>query len=124
MIEQILPLWGIENGQLLQISPSAWVIDDSYVIKVYDDKNKLERNIKASTILLGCGVPVAEIVFTKMGEEYVERQNAYFLMSKKMKGSNISDIKDTGMAWKNGLCNCAAAHGIYTVRKRNRTLGQ
>lgn len=102
MIEQILPLWGIENGQLSQIYPSAWVIDDSYVIKVYDDKNQLERNIKASKILLGCGVPVAEILSTKMGEEYVERQNAYFLMSKKMKGSNISDIKDTKMAWEMG----------------------
>lgn len=102
IIEQILPLWGIENGRLLQVYPSAWVIDDSYVIKVYYDKDKLERNIKASTILLGCDVPVPEIVFTKMGEKYIERQNAYFLMSKKMKGSNISDIKDTKMAWEMG----------------------
>lgn len=98
IIEQILPLWGMRNGQISQIHPSAWVVDDSYVIKVYDDKDKLERNIWASTILLGCGIPAAEIMLTKAGEKYVERQNAYFLMSRKIRGSNISDIKDKKLA--------------------------
>ena len=101
-IEQILSLWGIENRQLLQIYPSAWEINHSYVIKVYDDKNQLERNIKISTILLDCNIPVAEIVRTKTGEDYVEYQNVYFLMSRKLQGSNISDMKDKTMARKMG----------------------
>ena len=101
-IKQILSLWGIENRQLLQIYPSAWEINHSYVIKVYDDKNQLERNIKISTILLNCNIPVAEIVRTKTGEEYIEYQNVYFLMSRKLQGSNISDVKDKKMAQKMG----------------------
>ena len=97
-IIQILSLWGIENRQLLQIYPSAWEINHSYVIKVYDNKKQLERNIKISTILLDSKIPVAEIVRTKTGQEYVEYQNVYFLMSRKLQGSNISDMKDKSMA--------------------------
>ncbi len=36
IIEQILPLWEIENNQLLQIYPSAWEINHSHIIKVYE----------------------------------------------------------------------------------------
>ena len=112
IIEQILPLWGIENKRLLQIYPSAWEINDSYVIKVYDDKKQLERNIKISEILLDCAIPVAKTVLTKTGEKYVEYKNSYFLMSKELQGSNISDIKDKTIAWKMG-CAIAQLHTAF-----------
>ncbi|MDE6662913.1 MAG: hypothetical protein K2K46_06160, partial [Lachnospiraceae bacterium] len=102
IIEQILPLWGIENKQLLQIYPSAWEINHSYVLKEYDDKKQLERNIKVSEILLDCTIPVAKTVLTKTGEKYIEYEKCYFLMSKKLKGSNISDIKDKSIACEMG----------------------
>ena len=112
IIEQILPLWGIENKRLLQIYPSAWEINDSYVIKVYDDKKQLERNIKISEILLDCAILVAKTVLTKTGEKYVEYKNSYFLMSKELQGSNISDIKDKTIAWKMG-CAIAQLHTAF-----------
>ena len=62
----------------------------------------MERNIKISEILLDCTIPVAKIVYTKTGEKYVEYKNNYFLMSKKLRGCNISDIKDNTIAWKMG----------------------
>ena len=102
IIEQILPLWEMESKQLLQIYPSAWEINHDYVVKVYDDKKQMERNIKISEILLDCTIPVAKIVYTKTGEKYVEYKNNYFLMSKKLRGCNISDIKDNTIAWKMG----------------------
>lgn len=102
VIEQILPLWGIENGQLLQIYPSAWEVNSSYVIKVYNNKEQMERNIKISEILLDCNIPVAKIVYTKTGQKYAGHKNVYFLMSEKLEGSNISDIKDKTMAHKMG----------------------
>ena len=112
IIEQILPLWGIENKRLLQVYSSAWKVNDSYVIKVYDDKKQLERNIKISEILLDCAIPVAKTVLTKTGEKYVEHQNSYFLMSKELQGSNISDIKDKTIAWKMG-CAIAQLHTAF-----------
>lgn len=112
IIEQVLPLWGIENKKLLQIYSSAWEINGSYVIKAYDDKKQLERNIKISEILLDCTIPVAKIVSTKTGEKYVEYKNIYFLMSKKLRGSNISDIEDKTIAWKMG-CAIAQLHMAF-----------
>lgn len=101
-IEQILSFWGLKSEQILQIYSSAWEIDHSYVIKVYDNKNQLERNIKISNILSECHIPVAEIVSTQAGENYVEHQNSYFLLTKKLPGSNISDVKNETMARKMG----------------------
>lgn len=112
MIEQILPLWGIESEQLLQIYPSAWEVNHSYVIKMYDDKKQLERNIKISEILLNCAIPVAKTVHTKTGETFVEYRNVYFLMSKKLQGNNIADIKDKTIAWKMG-CAIAQLHRAF-----------
>ena len=117
LIEQILPLWGIENKQVLQIYPSAWEINHSYVIKVYDDQKQLKRNIKISEILLDCAIPVAKIVLTKAGEKYAAYKNSYFLMSKKLQGSHISDIKDQTMAWKMG-CAIAQLHMAFIKCER------
>ncbi len=102
IIEQILPLWGIEDKQLLQVYPSAWEINGSYIVKVYNDKKQLERNIKISEILLHCKIPVAKIILTKKEEKYVEYKNIYFFLSEKLQGSNLSDRKDKTIAWKMG----------------------
>ena len=112
IIEQILHLWGIESKELLQIFSSAWEINDSYVIKVYDDKKQLKRNIRISEILLDCEIPVAKTVLTKTGEKYVEHNDIYFLMSEKLRGSNISDIKDKTIACKMG-CAIARLHRAF-----------
>ena len=117
IIEQILPLWGFENRQLLQIYSSAWEIDHSYVIKVYDDETQLERNIKISEILLDCAIPAAKTVLTKTGEKYVEYRNNYFLMSEKLQGSNISDRKDKTVARKVG-CAIARLHTAFMKCER------
>ena len=92
-------------------------MNHSYVIKVYDDKTQLERNIKISEILLDCAIPVAKIVLTKTGEKYVEYKNSYFLMSKKLRGSNISDRKDKTVAWKMG-CAIAQLHTAFIQCER------
>ena len=102
IIVRILPLWGIEGQQLTQIYPSVWEINHSYVIKVYTDKAQLQRNIKISEILLDCAIAVAKILLTKAGETYVEYNDAYFLISQKLRGSNISNIKDRTIALEMG----------------------
>ncbi len=112
IIEQILPLWGIENRQLSQIYPSAWEINHSYVVKIYDNKDHLERNIKLSAILSECNIPVAETILTKTGEKYAAYKDSYFLLSKKLRGSNISDIKEEAMAHKMG-CAIAQLHRAF-----------
>lgn len=112
VLEQVLPSWEIEHEHLLQIYPSAWEINASYVIKKYEDKNQLERNIKIASILSDCNIPVAEVVLTKTGKTYASHQNAYFLVTKKLQGNNISDIKDSNTAHKMG-CAIARLHEAF-----------
>jgi len=109
IIEQLLPLWGIESGHVSQIYSSAWEIDHSCVVKIYHDQQQLERNIRLLSILQHCDIPVAEILCTKAGETYVTHQNAFFLLSKKLPGNSVTDLKE------NGLCHRAAAHRISAM---------
>ena len=101
-IMQVLPLWGIEINQIEQIYTSAWEVNSQYVIKIYDEKNQLERNIRILTILSECDIPVAEIVPTMKDDKYVEHNGKYFFMSKKLAGSSNDDIRDTGLARQMG----------------------
>lgn len=102
IIEQMIPLWGIEKGQLRQIYSSTWEINHSYVVKIYDDIDQLKRNVKISNILSTCNIPVADIVLTKTGEEYAAHGDVYFLMSRKLQGSIVSNIKDKIMVHEMG----------------------
>ncbi|HBA46490.1 MAG TPA: hypothetical protein DCZ91_01535 [Lachnospiraceae bacterium] len=111
-IEQILPLWGMETRQLTQIYSSAWEVNHSYVMKAYSDKGQLERNIKITEILAGCNIPVAEIVPSGAGEKYVAYENFYFFLSRKLQGSNITDLKNKEIARKMG-CAIARLHKAF-----------
>lgn len=112
MIAQILPLWGMEPKQIKQIYPSAWEINHSYILKSYDNQSQLERNSKITAILSRHNIPVAKTVLTKAGGNYIAHQNAYFLMTKKLPGNNISDRKDQTTAYKMG-CAIAQLHGAF-----------
>lgn len=101
-IEQLLPLWGMKSRQVTQIYPSAWEIAPSHVIKLYYDKDQLERNIRISSILADCRIPVAQITHTQTGEQYAATQDAYFLMSEKLPGSNLFDLQDKKAAYEMG----------------------
>lgn len=111
-IEQVLSLWGMEIRQLAQIYTTTWEVNHSYVMKVYSDKSQLERNIKISEILAGCNIPVAEIVPARTGEKYVEQEGFCFFLSRKLQGSNVTDIKDKEMARKMG-CAIARLHKAF-----------
>ncbi len=111
-IERILPLWGIEKEHLSQIYSSAWEINHSYVIKMYDNREQLERNITISTILSDYHIPAAKIVLTRKGEKYVGENGFYFLVSQKLQGCNITDPKDKVMARKMG-CAMAQLHKAF-----------
>ncbi|MDE6441420.1 MAG: phosphotransferase [Clostridia bacterium] len=109
IIEHILSLWEIKHNQLLQIAPSVWEINNSYILKIFDKKTRLAKNIKIIEILSEFGIPVANIVYTKTGETYVEYNNNYFLMTKKLQGNNLSYINDKTIAQKIG-CAIAKLH--------------
>ena len=48
IIRQVLPLWGIEDDKLLQVYSSAWEVNGSCILKIYDDLEQMEGTIKRS----------------------------------------------------------------------------
>lgn len=101
-LKEIILRWNVKGDCLTQKYPSVWEVDHAYMIKVYDDKEQLHRNVKILSQLLACGLPVAEIVFTSNGQAFVTEDDKYYLMTRKLQGSNIADIHDIKIAYQMG----------------------
>ncbi len=101
-LKVIMPKWNLKGEYLVQKYPTVWEVDHSYMVKIYDNKEQLERNIKILSQLLDCGLPVAKIVFASSGQTYVMDDGKYYLMTRKLKGSNMTNIYDLNLAWQMG----------------------
>ena len=101
-IESVLSVWGLEGKRIVQRYHSVWEIGNGYMLKVYSDKNQLDRNIKMLTILHDFNIPVAEIICTRSGEKYTVSEKHYYMLTGKLKGNNISDIRNFGLAYSMG----------------------
>jgi len=45
-ILEILKEWNIENAELKQIYDSAWQVGEKYVLKVYDNSERIRSELK------------------------------------------------------------------------------
>ncbi|MCR5738176.1 MAG: phosphotransferase [Eubacterium sp.] len=97
-VNEILRNYGIE-GETKQIYTSAWDIDGEYVLKKYEDKNELINNIKMLKALGKEQVPVPQIRKTVDEKDYVEGKNQYWLLTTKLKGSNIVNMSRCNDEW-------------------------
>ena len=88
-ISEILCDWDIKDVDIEQIYDSVWQVGDRYVLKVYDNLNMLERNIKVISILYDLGIPVGHLITNNKGVIYSKDEHYYYILSKRLKGSNI-----------------------------------
>ena len=91
-IRDILLMWGVQNENVKQIYDTTWQVGEQYVLKVYQDKDGLERNIKVLRILEQMNIPVGRIVPTDGGEQYVQNEDELYFLSEKLPGRNIVQI--------------------------------
>lgn len=86
---------------ITQIYRSAWDIDDVYVLKTNEDKNQLDKSILLNRLLLSEGVPVIEYINTISGKPYVNLDEKYWCLMKKIKGTCfdpfVGDLKYNGI---------------------------
>lgn len=82
-----------------QIYTSAWEINNSYVIKRYDDLEELNRNINMIRALAANNIPVPIIIPTSEGRDYAEQQDEYYIMTSKLHGSGIVDVNLLDNEW-------------------------
>lgn len=88
-IREILVNWGLQDIETTQIYDSSWRIGDDFVLKIYTDKEALERNLTTLGTLSKMNIPVGKIVKTDSGEDYVSDENNYYFLAERLKGSNI-----------------------------------
>lgn len=91
-IQEIIKKWDIECDEIKQIYDSAWQIGNKFVLKTYKDVNMLQRNIKILTILEKMEILVSDIVLTVDKKTYAKDEENYYILTKKLSGSNITDI--------------------------------
>lgn len=100
--KKILSAWGIEPEDIEQKYPAVWEINHQHMLKAYESSKELKRNAKLLTVLSECGAPAAGIIKTLNGKNHAEADGKYWLMTEKLPGSNRTDIRKPGTAYKMG----------------------
>lgn len=95
-IRTVLVHWNLQDSEIKQIYDTAWQVGDDYVLKVYQNAEMLERNLKMLQLLAEKNIPVAQIVPTCDGTQYVSDDSSFYFLSEKLPGSNITQIDDGG----------------------------
>lgn len=93
-IKQVLAHYNDLDHEAIKLTNTAYLIDNNYIIKQYNDFNMLIRNIKIFNLLYQEGIPVSKIIKTKDEKEYITLDNNYYFMYEKLKGESIKEIKD------------------------------
>lgn len=93
-VSEILCDWDIKDADIEQIYDSVWQVGDKYVLKVYDKPTMLERNIKVLSILSDLGIPVGRLILNKNNLIYSKDEHNYYILTEKLKGSNIVSISE------------------------------
>ena len=102
-VNKVIKSWNVGKSEIKQIYDTAWQVGDDYILKVYEDVNMLERNIKIITILDDMDIPVGGIITTNDNKTYVNDDTHYFILSEKLPGSNIVSMKgNMDVAYKMG----------------------
>ncbi len=91
-INQVLSYWDMSQETSKQIYPSAWQVGECYILKTGSDINALNNNLTLIRALSRQNIPVAGIVKTVNGADYVSIDNQYYFLSKRLSGEHISDI--------------------------------
>lgn len=97
-VEEIIKAYGI-NTEPKQIYSSAWDVDDKYVLKKYTNIHELKRNIEIIRILSEENIPVQKIVMFSEEKEYFEGNNEYWILTTKLKGSNVVNVNECDNEW-------------------------
>lgn len=87
-IKEVLKKWSIDAIPV-SIHPRAWDINQSYILKAYDEPEVLERNLISMRTLLAAGVPVPVIISLPDGKDYAEKDGGYYMLMTKLHGHAV-----------------------------------
>jgi len=90
-IYKVMNKWGI-NGNLSQVYPSAWSIDNSYVIKTGQNFYYLNKNIYFMDQLEKSSLNTPVIVKTRKDEKYLSVKGKYYFITQKLPGRQPENL--------------------------------
>lgn len=95
-ISDLLNHWNIHSKEeeICQIQDSVWEAAGEYVLKAYENCRELERNIQFMKVLRSMNIPAAEPVSSEHGDDYICFEGRYYLLTRKLPGSRIDDVKE------------------------------
>lgn len=119
-IQKLLSHWNLQNKSVANIynentgrqSENAYYIGDDYVIKFSANYGSIKNSICITNSLAESGLPVAEMIKTADGSDYLQNGELYFVVTKRINGNQLKceDIfKNTDIAYQIG-CNIAKLH--------------
>ena len=85
--------WNIEACKAVQIYDTAWQIGDKYILKIYNDVNMLERNIKILSILGDMNIPIGRLIFISENTAFAKDDQYYYIISEKLNGSHVVSLQ-------------------------------
>ena len=91
-IAKIIKNWNIEVCEAVQIYDTAWQIGDKFILKIYDDVNMLERNIKILSILGDMNIPIGRLILTRENTAFAKDDQYYYILSEKLNGGHIESL--------------------------------
>lgn len=112
-IQKLLNHWNLQGESIANVynkntgrqSENAYYVGDDYVIKFSANYGSIKNNICITNSLAESGLPVAEIIKTVDGSDYLQDGELYFLVTKRIKGSQLKceDVfKNTDIAYQIG----------------------
>lgn len=93
-ISSILTKWELQDCEIKQIYDTAWQVGEDYVLKVYENLEMLQRNLRILNVLDEMNIPVGKPVFTCDSASYVSDGGEYYFLSEKLAGNNITKADD------------------------------
>lgn len=119
-IQKILRHWNLQDESVANIykentgrqSENAYYIGDDYVIKFSANYGSIKNSISITNSLTESNLPVAEMIKTVNGSDYLQNGELYFIVTKRIKGGQLKceDIfKNTDIAYQIGE-NIARLH--------------
>lgn len=119
-IQKLLSHWNLQDKNVSNIynentgrqSENTYYIGDDYIIKFSANYGSIKNSISITNSLAKSNLPVAEIIKTADGSEYLQDGELYFVVTKRIKGSQLKceDIfKNTDIAYQIGS-NIAKLH--------------
>ncbi len=87
---ELLKLWNIEGQEVHEIQKEVWLIDQTYILKAYDNEAECRKNLMIYDSLRHYDIPIPELIPTKQGEAFATANQVFYLLTRRLSGNHLT----------------------------------